>query len=238
MGQHFLLVVEGTQLVGGLALEERHHLWTSIRMMGYGSASDHLDLLAAPGYEAAVVSLLGDWFRRPGGRLLDLKGVQIWITLDRSPAWPCSPRDQMAEAPFAMLPDSAEAYRSTLSSQFRRNLRRSADRLAAEGVTRRTIRGPAVLASLDTLRYLHQCAVGGPLQVSPRLRSLRCRMRRRCGGRRSGRARTRERRHRRRHRDGIRGGRTGEPLSERPAHRPALAGCDDRPPRRHHRRRL
>ena len=39
----------------------------------------------------------------------------------------------MAEAPFAVLPDSAEAYRSTLSSQFRRNLRRSADRLEPKG---------------------------------------------------------------------------------------------------------
>ena len=48
----------------------------------------------------------------------------------------------MIGAPFTALPDSAEAFRSTLHSQFRRNLRRSANRLSAEGVTHRTIRGP------------------------------------------------------------------------------------------------
>ena len=59
-GRHFLLVVDGAQLLGGLALERRHPM-LSVRMMGDGSlCPDHLDLLAAPGHEAAVVSLLRD----------------------------------------------------------------------------------------------------------------------------------------------------------------------------------
>jgi hypothetical protein len=66
----------------------------------------------------------------------------------------------MAVAPFTPLPDSAEAYRATLPSQFRRNLRVSAKRLAAEGVTHQTIRGRAVLQRLDTLRELHQSQWG------------------------------------------------------------------------------
>ena len=157
-GRHFLLVVDEARLVGGLALEERHQM-SSIRMMGYGSASDHLDLLAAPGHETAVLSLLRDWFRRPGGRLLDLKGIQSGSRL--AEALPGRVRrEPMAVAPFAILPESAEAYRSTLSSQFRRNLRRSADRLSAEGVTLRTVRGPAVLSCLETLRDLHHAQWG------------------------------------------------------------------------------
>jgi len=66
----------------------------------------------------------------------------------------------MAAAPYAPLPDSAEAFRATLPKQFRRNLRKSADRLATEGVGHRTIRGPAVLSRLDILRELHQAQWG------------------------------------------------------------------------------
>src|SRR5690349_16934344 len=43
-GGHFLLVVDGARLLGGLALENRH-LMLSVRMMGDGSlCPDHLDL--------------------------------------------------------------------------------------------------------------------------------------------------------------------------------------------------
>jgi CelD/BcsL family acetyltransferase involved in cellulose biosynthesis len=164
-GRHFLLVVDDTQLLGGLALEERHPR-ASIRMMGYGSASDHLDLLAAPGHEAAVLRLLGGWLRRPGGRLLDLKGIRAGSRLIE--ALPGRVRcEPMAVAPFTPLPDSAEVYRSTLSSQFRRNLRRSADRLAAEGVTERTIRGHAVVPCLDTLHQLHYAQWGDRSKFLP-----------------------------------------------------------------------
>jgi CelD/BcsL family acetyltransferase involved in cellulose biosynthesis len=164
-GRHFLLIVDDTRLLGGLALEERRPL-ASIRMMGYGSASDHLDLLAAPGHEDAVVKLLGDWLRRPGGRLLDLKGIRAGSQLIE--ALPGRVRcEPMAVAPFAPLPASAGAYRSSLSSQFRRNLRRSADRLDAEGLKQRTIRGPDVLASLATLRELHHAQWGDRSKFLP-----------------------------------------------------------------------
>ena len=73
----------------------------------------------------------------------------------------------MAVAPFATLPESAEAYRSTLSPQFRRNLRRSADRLRAEKVTQRTVRGPAVLSNLETLRSLHHAQWGDRSKFLP-----------------------------------------------------------------------
>ena len=118
-GRHFLLVVDDTRLLGGLALEERHPT-ARIRMMGYGSASDHLDLLAAPGHEATVIKLLGDWLRRPGGRLFDLKGIQSGSRLIEALPGRVR-REPMAVAPFTPLPSSADAYRSSLSPQFRRN---------------------------------------------------------------------------------------------------------------------
>ena len=165
-GRHFLLVVDDGQLLGGLALEQ-HHPLSSIRGMGDGSlCPDHLDLLAAPGHEATVVSLIRNWLSRPGGRLLDLRGIRAGSQLIE--ALPGRVRRMpMAAAPFTPLPDSAEAFRATLPKQFQRNLRKSAGRLADEGVGHRTIRGPAVLPSLDTLRDLHQSQWGSRSQFLP-----------------------------------------------------------------------
>jgi len=158
-GRHFLLVANGSHLLGGLALETRHPM-LGVRMMGDGSlAPDHLDLLAAPGHEAAVVSLLRDWLCRPGERLLDLQGVRAGSRL--AEALPGRVRRQpMVVAPFTPLPDSPEAYRATLPRQFRKNLRVSAKRLAAEGVAHQTIRGQAVPQHLEILRDLHHAQWG------------------------------------------------------------------------------
>ena len=165
-GRHFLLVVDGARLLGGLALE-KHRPMLSLRMMGDGSlCPDHLDLLAAPGHEAAVVSVLRDWLCRPGERLLDLKGIRAGSRLIEALPGRVR-REPMSVAPFAPLPDSPEAYRATLSPQFRKNLRVSAKRLAAEGVTHQTIRGRAVLQRLDILRELHQSQWGGRSNFLP-----------------------------------------------------------------------
>ena len=97
----------------------------SIRMMGDGAlCPDHLDLLAAPGHEAVVVSLLRDWLCRQ--RLLDFRGIRVGSRLaEVLPGG--ARREPMAVAPFAFLPESPEAYRATLPAQFRKNLRVSAE---------------------------------------------------------------------------------------------------------------
>ena len=161
-GRQFLLIVDGAHLLGGLAVEKRHPM-LSVRMMGDGSlCPDHLDLLAAPGHEAAVVSLLRDWLCRPGGRLLDLKGIRAGSRL--SEALPGhARREATAVAPFTPLPGSPEAYRATLPSQFRRNLRASANRLAAEGVKHQTFRGQAVPAAPRRPARPAPVPVGKPL---------------------------------------------------------------------------
>src|SRR5260221_3295311 len=70
LGRHFLLVVDGAHLLGALALEKRHPM-LSVRMMGAGAlCPGHLDLLAAPGNVATVVSLLLDSSGRHSERLL------------------------------------------------------------------------------------------------------------------------------------------------------------------------
>ena len=165
-GGHFLLVVDGARLLGGLALEKRRPM-LSVRMMGDGPlCPDHLDLLAAPGHEAAVVSVLRDWLCRPGDRLLDLKGIRAGSRLIEALPGRVH-REPITVAPFTPLPDNPEAYRATLSSQFRKNLRVSAKRLAAEGVTHQMIRGRAVLPRLDILRQLHTSQWGSRSRFLP-----------------------------------------------------------------------
>jgi CelD/BcsL family acetyltransferase involved in cellulose biosynthesis len=158
-GRQFLLVVKGARLIGGLAVEKRHPMG-SVRLMGDGPlCPDHLDLLAAPGHEAVVVALLRKWLCRPGDRLVNFKGTRAGSRL--SEALPRRARcESMGVAPFVALLDSPDAYRATLPRQFRRNLRVSAGRLAAEGVTHRAIRGRAVPQRLHTLRELHQSQWG------------------------------------------------------------------------------
>lgn len=165
-GRHFLLVVDGAHLLGGLALEKRHPM-RSVRMMGDGPlCPDHLDLLATPGHEGAVVRVLRDWLRRPGDRLVDLKGVRAGSRLAEAlPGRACC--EPMGVAPFMALPHTPEAYRAALPKQFRRNLRVSARRLADEGVAHRAIRGRAVPQRLDTLRELHQAQWGSRSRFLP-----------------------------------------------------------------------
>ena len=135
--------------------------------MGDGSlCPDHVDLLSAPGHEATVVNVTRNWLSRPGGRLFNLGGVRAGSRLPQVLPGPVR-LEQIAAAPFAPLPDSAEAFRATLPVQFRRNLRKASRRLANQGAAHRTIRGPAVLSSLDTLRDLHRSQWGNRSRFLP-----------------------------------------------------------------------
>ena len=165
-GRHFLLVVDGADLLGGLPVERRQQV-PGLRMMAAGPlCPDHLDLLAAPGHEAVVLSLLRDWLGRPGQRLLDLSGIRAGSRLTE--ALPGRVRCQpLAVAPFAPLPGSPQAYRASLPAQFRRNLRVGAKRLAAEGVAHRAFRGPAVEDRLGILRELHRSQWGSRSNFLP-----------------------------------------------------------------------
>jgi CelD/BcsL family acetyltransferase involved in cellulose biosynthesis len=157
----FLLVVEGDLLLGGLALEERRRFGLqTFQMMGSGPlCPDHLDLLAAPSHEDTAVRLLKDWLCRPGGRILDLKGVRAGSRLIEVLPDPVR-CEWLATAPWTPLPDKSESYLAALPSQFRRQVRRASARLAAEGVTHRINRGPSAVRSLETLRELHQAQWG------------------------------------------------------------------------------
>jgi CelD/BcsL family acetyltransferase involved in cellulose biosynthesis len=157
----FLLVVRENQLVGGLALEEVPRLGLPcLHMMGAGPlAPDHLDLLAVPGQEDVVVHCLELWLRRPGTRLLDLAGIRAGSRLITAlPAG--ARREPAAVAPWAPLPADFESYIAACPALFRRNLRKASSRLARAGATHRRNKGMEAIASLGTLRRLHDAQWG------------------------------------------------------------------------------
>jgi CelD/BcsL family acetyltransferase involved in cellulose biosynthesis len=154
----FLLVVSDGQLLGGLALEEGRRLGLKCYQLS-GShghlCPDHLDLLAAPGYEDTTTRLLRGWLGRPGSRLLDLTGVRGGSRLiEALPGW--AHLTPFAVAPWTPLPDDPDAYLASLPSQFRRQVRRASARLTAAGARHRARRGQSAIDALETLRALHQ----------------------------------------------------------------------------------
>ena len=159
--RHFLLVVDDGRLVGGLAVEEDRRLGLQrLQLMGSGDlCPDHLDLLAAPGYEDTTINLMRAWLSRPGGRLLDFQGVRAGSRLMEAMPVParCGP---LAVAPWSPLPSDGQVFVAALPSNFRRQVRRASARLAADGVTHRINRGAMALGALDTLRQLHHAQWG------------------------------------------------------------------------------
>jgi CelD/BcsL family acetyltransferase involved in cellulose biosynthesis len=152
----FLLVVEGETLAGGLALQEERWLGVPrLRMMGSGRlCPDHLDLVAAPDREQAVVKALAAWLGRPGSRILDLEGVAATARVEAT--LPGKVRRQVIDAaPWAPLPSDPEQWFATRSRNFRANLRKASRRLDEDGVTHRIAPPAPVDASLDSLRRLH-----------------------------------------------------------------------------------
>jgi CelD/BcsL family acetyltransferase involved in cellulose biosynthesis len=168
---HFLLAIQGDQLLGGLALEERRRLglpW--LRMMGTGRlCPDHLDLLALPGHEDAVVGAVRAWLRRPGPRLLDMESVPGGSLLAAALPGPVR-REPQAGAPWAGLPDDPETYLAARPRTLRKTLRQSAARFAAEGASHRVSRGPSVAGSLESLRRLHEAQWGDQSRFLPDFR--------------------------------------------------------------------
>lgn len=163
----FLLLVKDGRLLGGLALEKGRRLGVPlIRMMAAGPlCPDHLDLLAAPGQEDAVVRAVGAWLRRPGARLLDLAGLRAGAQLVA--ALPGHIRQPPDVAPWALLPADAKSYLATRSANFRKTLRRASARMAKEGAIHRTKRGQPALGSLPTLRRLHTAQWGNRSRFLP-----------------------------------------------------------------------
>lgn len=151
----FLLVRDGSELVGGVALEERRLGGISaVTMLGSGPlCPDHLDLLARPGYDATVIDAVHRCFAGPGHRLIELDGLAEDAMLPR--ALPQARPTVMAVAPWLKVAGS-EAYLAGRSANFRSNLRKVRNRANRERVRYRRLQTDELPQGLERLRALHR----------------------------------------------------------------------------------
>ena len=152
----FILVLEGDDLVGGLALERRHRLGVPVyRFPGSGTlCPDHLDLLAKRGREPAVQRSIDEWFSRPGSRVLDLDGLAENSLLE--PTFANARTTTIDVAPWDELPTSASEYIATLSSNLRKTLRQTQRRFSEAGVSHRRISCSNPRCGDDAAAALHE----------------------------------------------------------------------------------
>ena len=161
----FVLVHDGTTLLGGIAVDEtRRSGVTILRPLGAaGLAPDHLDVLTDPEREQEVVTALREWCTRPGSRLLDFPGVVEGSRL----AEVAGARAESAvieQAPWVALPADFETFtRTTLPGIMRNSIRRSGNKLGRVGevaFTPLTAADPRTPAVLARLRELHAAQFG------------------------------------------------------------------------------
>jgi CelD/BcsL family acetyltransferase involved in cellulose biosynthesis len=150
----FLLVTAGSELIGGLALEERRVSGVGVlRMMGAGPlCPDHLDLLAAPGRETTVRDAVAAWLRQGRPRVIRLEGlVEDAMVADALPS-PVRTRP-VAVAPYTAL--GAKPFLESRSRNLRHSIRQAERRMAEVGVVYRRVPAIEVETSLRTLHALH-----------------------------------------------------------------------------------
>lgn len=162
-GTTYVLVLDGDRLHGGLALRGRRVLG----VQQYAAPGppvlcpDHLDLLAAPGSEEVVAGAIGEWFARPGQRVLDVRGVAAESLLAHALH---TSAERLDVAPYQSLPAPPQTYLTGRSANFRRSVRRAGRSLAGSGIDHRRVPLAELPAALAAFGSLHQGREGrGPL---------------------------------------------------------------------------
>ena len=152
----FLVMYDDGRLVGGIPLARDRLLGVPrYRFLGQGVlCPDHLDLMAAPGFEEQVGDAFAAWFAAPGSRLLDASGLVQGSLLARSLRVPSDPIDV---APFQELPAPGDDFLAGRSSNFRRSVRRRERRHEQAGITHRRAETVGdIEAALESFRALHE----------------------------------------------------------------------------------
>lgn len=142
----YLLVLDDEQLIGGLALQCRRICGVPVlRFCGAGTlCPDHLDVLAAPGRQDEVLGALRGWCARPGARVLDLSGAVQDAMASR--LLPGASVEVIAAAPYEPLLAGFADYLAARPGKFRREARRTAQRMSDTAVTTRRV---STAADLD-----------------------------------------------------------------------------------------
>ncbi|MDP9821547.1 CelD/BcsL family acetyltransferase involved in cellulose biosynthesis [Nocardioides massiliensis] len=153
--RHLVLVLDGDELVGGLALEERRIARVSfLRGVGGGKlCPDHLDLVADPARVPEVVAALREWFVSPGARLLEVDGLVEHSRL--VDALPAPSLTRVETAVYGQLAPDVDDYFASRSATFRKRVRRFERRAAEAGITWRRVDEQDLPAALAEFRRLH-----------------------------------------------------------------------------------
>src|SRR5215469_13762955 len=122
----FILVVDGDQLLGGIALDQGRVLGLpSLRMMGGGQlCPDHLDLVARSDSADQVTTMIRQWLLRPGQRTLDLDGLRPDGLLVNALTGK-SRLELIGRAPWTALPATSAAYLQARPRTLRRTIARA-----------------------------------------------------------------------------------------------------------------
>lgn len=152
---HYVLVLDGETLIGGLALERHRILGTDhFRVLTGGKlCPDYLDLVTHPDRVGDVVAALRSWFGGPGSRVVDLEGVTqdayLLSVFDRAEV------SELDVALYEKLPASLDEYYTGRSRTFRARARKQQRRTVNAGVTYRRIGADEVPAVMEEFAALH-----------------------------------------------------------------------------------
>ena len=152
----YILVYQGYQLLGGLALQETTRFGLrQLQVLGDGPLClDHLDVVCAAEHVTIVLRHLVRWFTDVGSALIKLDGLvpDSYLT----GILPKPVRSVVCgTAPWAPLGSSFEAFLASRPSRTRRSVRYRQRRLAAVGVQYRRAPFSDIERSLRNLRGLH-----------------------------------------------------------------------------------
>lgn len=166
-GARIVHVIDGTELIGGLALHtERTMGIERVRFLGHELAPDHCDLLARPGARATVMEAITDWFSRPGQRHITLEGVAggaaVLSTLPGT-----ATTSALDIAPFHRLPDNFLSYLSSRRRSLRKNISRYRRQMISSGLRHHVIAPSEAEFGLAELRRLHSISFGASSTFLP-----------------------------------------------------------------------
>lgn len=162
----FVIVCDGGDLIGGVALEEDRPLGIArLRPIGLLLGADQLDLVVAPGREEEVQDALRGWLAQHRARVIDLVGCSEQTRLG---AVLPQPRVEAVDvAPWTPLPPSFSDFLALRPGDLRSQIDRPRRRLRREGVSYRVV-GPAEAErALTDLRRLHEHVFGASSQFLP-----------------------------------------------------------------------
>lgn len=152
---HYVLVLDGDTLIGGLALERHRVLGVDhFRVLSGGKlCPDHLDLVAHPDRVGEVVAALRSWFTGPGSRVVDLHGINqdayVLAVFDGATV------TELDVALHEKLPGSLDEYYAARSKNFRSQARRQLRRTTEAGVIYRRAAAAEVPAAMAEFAALH-----------------------------------------------------------------------------------